>query len=84
MKPKDFAVVGVAVILGIILSVVVGNLIFGGGSAHNKQIEIVPAISASLPKPDSRYFNSSSFDPTQFISIGNSQNPSPFAVSAQN
>lgn len=82
MKPKDLAVVGVAVVLGIILSVIVSKMVFGSGSAHNQQIEIVPSISANLPKPDSQYFNSSSLDPTQFISIGNSQNPSPFGASA--
>lgn len=81
MKPKDFAVVGVAVVLGIILSIIVSNMVFGSGSAHNQQIEIVPSISATLPKPDSQYFNANSLDPTQFISIGNSQNPNPFGVS---
>ncbi len=78
MKPKDLALIAVSVIVGIIISIFVGKLIFGKSIAQ-QTVEVVPPISSSLPTPDSRYFNDKSIDPTQFINIGNSQNSAPFA-----
>ena len=81
MKPKDIALVVVAVILGIIFSEVINNLVFVPPN-QGQQVDVVPTISGKFPSVDSRYFNSKSIDLTQFIKIGNNQNPSPFLSSS--
>ena len=77
MKQKDLVVILGAVVLAVIISVVVSKAIFVKPSS-GQQVDIVPSISSSLPKPDSKYFNSKSIDLTQFITIGNSSNTKPF------
>ncbi len=83
MKSKDMAIIGVSIILAAIISIFVSKLIFGR-SASSQQVDLVPAISANWPQPDSRFFNSSSVDLTQFISIGNNSNPNPFGTGNSN
>lgn len=78
MKQKDLAVIIGAVILAAIISVVVSKAIFVKPSS-GQQVDIVPSISSSFPKPDSKYFNSKSIDLTQFIKIGNNANTKPFS-----
>ena len=80
MKSKDAALIGGAVVLAIIFSVIISKFVFVKHSSGQK-VEIVPLISSSFSTPDSRYFNSSSIDLTQFISIGNNANPNPFQTS---
>lgn len=77
MKSRDFGLIAISVILAIILSVIVSKFVFVTHSSGQK-VEVVPLISSTFSQPDSRYFNSSSLDLTQFISIGNSSNPNPF------
>lgn len=77
MKSKDVGIIGIAIILAIILSVVISKFVFVNHSSGQK-VEVVPLISSTFSQPDSRYFNSSSVDLTQFISIGNNSNPNPF------
>ncbi len=80
MKAKDIALIVVAVILGIIFSEVINNLVFVKSNS-GQQVDVVPSISSKFPTVDSRYFNSSSIDPTLFIKIGNNQNSNPFLSS---
>ena len=81
MKPKDFALIGGAVVLGIIISIFVSKAVFTTSST-GQQVDVVPTISAFFPKPDPRYFNSQSIDFTQFIRIGNNSNSNPFSATA--
>ncbi|MGH7234271.1 MAG: hypothetical protein ACREF7_02395 [Candidatus Saccharimonadales bacterium] len=81
MKSRDVGIVGIAVILAVILSVVISKFVFVNHSSGQK-VELVPLVSSSFSQPDSRYFNSTSIDLTQFISIGNNSNPNPFQQSS--
>lgn len=81
MKSKDLALIAVAIVLGVIFSEIINKLVFVQSNS-GQQVEVVPTISSTFPAADQRYFNTNSFDPTQFIKIGNSQNPSPFISSS--
>ena len=77
MKSKDLALIVASVILAAIVSVITSKMLFSS-SSKGQQVDVVPAISSQWPQVDSNYFNNSSIDLTQFISIGNSSNPNPF------
>ena len=77
MKSKDFGVIGGAIVLAIISSIIVSKFIFVKHSTGQK-VEVVPIITSTFSQPDSRFFNPSAIDLTQFISIGNSSNQNPF------
>jgi len=83
MKPKDLGLIAGAIVLGIVVSVVVSKLVFVSPTS-GQQVDIVPTLPVSFPSPDSRYFNKSSLDPTQFIRIGNNSNPNPFSAGTNN
>ncbi len=78
MKQKDIALIAIIVIVSAILSLFISKAIFASPKNRQQQVEVVQPISASLPKPDSRYFNNSAFDPAQSITIGQNTNPDPF------
>jgi hypothetical protein len=78
MKQKDIALIVVVVVISAIASLVVSNTIFASPAKRQQQVDVVQSLNASFPTPDSRYFNSSSIDPTQFTQIGNTTNPNPF------
>lgn len=82
MKSKDLALIVIAVILGVIFSEVVSKFVFTT-SKTGQQVEVVPSISGYFPNPSSQYFNPNAIDSTQFISIGNNANASPFGNSNQ-
>jgi len=79
MKSKDFALIGGAVILGVIVSILVSKFVFVN-SNKSQQVDVVPYISSSIPTPGNQYFNNKSIDPTQFIIIGNNSNQNPFTT----
>lgn len=83
MKQKDVAMIIVIAFVSAIISLVVSRLLFTTPRNQQQQVEVVPAITASFPAPDSRYFNSNSIDPTQLIQIGNNNNTNPFNGSGQ-
>lgn len=78
MKQKDVALIIVIAFVSAIVSLVASRLLFASPQNRQQQVQVVPAITASFPSPDSRYFNSSSIDPTQLIQIGNNNNTNPF------
>ena len=79
MKQKDIALIVIIVFLSALISFFASNLIFGSPKNRQQQVEVVQPITADFPKPDSRYFNNSAFDPTQPITIGQNANPDPFS-----
>lgn len=83
MKQKDIALIVVIVFISAIISLFVSNAIFAKPADRKQQVEVVPALSTDFPKPDSHYFNSSAFDPTQPISIAPNSNTNPFNGSSQ-
>ena len=78
MKQKDVAMIMVIAFVSAIISLVASRLLFTAPQNQEQQVEVVPAITADFPAPDSRYFNSNSIDPTQLIQIGNNNNTNPF------
>lgn len=81
MKRKDVAIIAVIVIVSAVISLVVSNMLFASPKNRKQQAEVVQPITSDFPKPDSRYFNTSSIDPTQQITIGGNANPDPFSSS---
>lgn len=79
MKQKDMALIAVIVFFSAIFSLLISNAIFGSPKNRQQQVEVVQPITAEFTKPDSRYFNDQSFDPTQLITIGQNANPNPFS-----
>ena len=78
MKQKDIAVIlGIAGV-SLIIAFVLGNLVFGGSKDRQANVQVIDSISSDFSKPDSKYFNSQSVNPTQTIQIGGSSNPQPF------
>lgn len=83
MKQKDVAMIIAIAFVSAIVSLIVSRLLFSTPQNLQQQVQVVPAITANFPAPDSRYFNSNSIDPTQLIQIGNNNNTNPFNGSGQ-
>lgn len=78
MKQKDVALIIVITFISAVVSLVISQLVFAPPQNRQQAVQVVPAITANFPSPDSRYFNSQSIDPTQLIQIGNNNNTDPF------
>lgn len=82
MKQKDIALIVVIVIVSAVISLFVSKAIFASPKNRQQQVEVVQPITGDFPQPDSHYFNSTAFDPTQLITIGQNNNTDPFSGSA--
>jgi hypothetical protein len=78
MKQKDIALIIVIVFISAVVSLFISKAIFTTPASRQQQVDVVQPITADFPKPDSHYFNSNSFDPTQLITIGPNNNTNPF------
>ena len=78
MKQKDIALIIVVVFISGILSLLLSNKLIVSPKNRQEKVEVVAPITAELSKPDSKYFNTESIDPTQIIRIGESNNNQPF------
>lgn len=78
MKRKDILVIVFVIGFSAVFSFFVSNLIFGSPAQHQQQVEDVAPIADSFEKPDSRYFNEKSLNPTKVITIGGDNNQQPF------
>lgn len=83
MKQKDIALIILIVAIAGVISFFVSRQIFASPKNRQQQVEVVQPITDSFSKPDSRYFNSQAFDPTQTITIGQNANPDPFSGQSQ-
>ena len=81
MKQKDIALIVLIVVLSAVVSVFISKLIFASPKSRQQQASVVQPIDSSFAKPDKRYFNPTTFDPTQLITIGQNANPDPFSAS---
>ncbi|HSX06140.1 MAG TPA: hypothetical protein VLG92_00280 [Candidatus Saccharimonadia bacterium] len=79
MKQKDVALIIVIAFISAVVSFVVSNKLFVTPSNRQQKVEVVDPITASFQTPDSKYFNSSSIDPTQSSSVGSDSNQNPFS-----
>ena len=77
IKQNDIALIVVALVAGIIVSVIGGKYIFK--SSANTQVDVVPVIRTDFPAPPSQYFNPQAIDPTQIINIGPNNTQQPFS-----
>lgn len=78
MKGKDTVIIIAVAAVGAIFSFVVAQFIFGGEKAYKLQAPTVDAITSEFQQPNTKYFNSSSINPTKDIMIGDSTNNAPF------
>ena len=83
MKQKDIALIIVIVFISALISFFVSKTIFSSPKNRQQQVEVVQPITADFPEARQvHYFNSSAFDPTQLITIGQNANPDPFSGTA--
>lgn len=80
MKQKDIALIIAVAGFSAVFSLLLSRLLIAPPKNRQTQVEIVQPITADFQKPDTRYFNSQSFDPTKLIKIGESSNPVPFST----
>ena len=78
MKQKDIALILVIGFFALILGVVTSNLLFNNESSQKLKAPKVTAIKSDFTRPDKKYFNAESIDPTQIIRIGENANQTPF------
>jgi hypothetical protein len=81
MKQKDVALIIVIAFVSAVVSFVVSNKLFVTPSNRQQQVEVVDPITASFQTPDSKYFNTSSIDPTQSSNVTSDNNQNPFSGS---
>lgn len=79
MKRKDLFLILVIVFVSAVTSLLISKAIIASPKNRQQQVEVVQPITADFPQPDRRYFNSSAFDPTKLITIGQNGNPDPFS-----
>ncbi|HSX16347.1 MAG TPA: hypothetical protein VLF40_06150 [Candidatus Saccharimonadales bacterium] len=83
MKQKDFVLIIVIGFISAVVSFVVSGKLFVTPDNRAQKVEVVDPITASFQTPDSKYFNSSSIDPTQDSSLGSANNQNPFGGSGK-
>jgi len=81
MKQKDILLIAIIIIVSGVASLFISKSIFKSSSSNQQEVASVQSISNDFPLPSSQYFNSSSFDPTQIITINNNSNQNPFGAS---
>ena len=82
MKQKDIALIIVIVFMSGVISFLASQWVFARPADRQQKAEVVDVITSDFPPPDTKYFNTTSINPTQLIQIGNSSNPNPFGGSA--
>ena len=83
MKQKDIGLILVIVFVSAVISLFVSKSIFAAPKSRQQKVDVVQPITSEFQKPDPRYFNGSSFDPTQTINISPNNNTNPFNSSSQ-
>ena len=78
MKQKDIILISVVVFISAIFSYILSNTFISPTKNRKADVEVVEAISSEFKTPSTKYFNSSSVDPTKLIQIGDNPNASPF------
>lgn len=78
MKQKDIAVIIAVVATSAVLSLVIANTLFAGPQKHQLKSQVVEKINTDFDRPDAKYFNNQSLNPTKQIKIGEDPNTKPF------
>ncbi|HSX05765.1 MAG TPA: hypothetical protein VLF69_04820 [Candidatus Saccharimonadales bacterium] len=83
MKQKDIALIVVIALISAVVSFIISGKLFVTPSNRAQKAEVVDVIDPTFKTPSSKYFNSSSIDPTQSSVIGGDNNQNPFNGSGQ-
>jgi hypothetical protein len=88
MRRKDLMALIATSVVTAVFSLIFATMIFGASKNRSTKIPTVQPINTNFPdiKNDPAYkniFSSSALDPTQPVTIGNSQNSTPFNGSGQ-
>ena len=83
MKSKDFAPIILLAFVSGVVSFFVSNLVISSDDNRSQSVEVVNTISTELQRPPTEYFNDTSINPTQTITIGEDQSEQPFGSSEQ-
>jgi hypothetical protein len=78
MKQKDIALIVVIVFVSGIVSFFVSNKIFVTPKNRQQKVEVVDVISSEFQTPSTKYFNSTSVDPSELVQIGSNNNQNLF------
>lgn len=78
MKQKDIALIIVVAAISGLVSFFVAQYFFLKPESKQLKAEFVQPITTDFNSPDSKYFNSSSINPTQQIQIGDGTNTTPY------
>lgn len=78
MKQKDVVLIIVILFISGVMSFLISNVLFSSPEGRSAEVEVVEAITTEFNKPDDRFFNANSINPTQLIQIGDQDNLQPF------
>lgn len=78
MKTKDITLLIVVGIASTVFALAISSLLFSSHKNQQQKVEVVKAINPEFNTPSKTYFNEESINPTQNITIGNSDNQNPF------
>jgi len=81
MKQKDVALILIIIIVSAVVSLFISRAIFSTAKNNRQEVVSVQPISSYFPSLPTQYFNSSSIDPTQLITINQNANQNPFGNS---
>jgi len=79
MKQKDIALIVVIIVVSAVFSYFISKAIFVKPSTRQQLVEVVRPITTDFPQPDSRFFNTSAYDPTAPINVTQNTNANPFS-----
>lgn len=83
MKQKDVALIIVIAFISALISFLISDKIFVTPANRQQKVEVVDVITSNFQDPSTKYFNSTSIDPTQLVQIGNNNNQNPFSGKPQ-
>lgn len=78
MKPKDWSLIGIIIMVSAVMSFVIANFTIGTRKTNKLKVESVTSLTDQFPLPNTKYFNNNSINPTQEIKIGEGTNENPF------
>lgn len=77
MKQKDVILVFVIVVISGTVSFFTSRLLFSSSDKLQQKVEVAEEISDEFPQHDTNFFNDRAINPTNNITIGDPNNPTP-------
>ncbi len=78
MNKKDLTTILAVALFAGVASLVLSSIIITPKSTKGLKAPTIDKIDSTFQRPDKRYFNDQSLNPTQLIEIGDSPNAKPF------